>query len=143
MRSRSQLQSVGEVRGVTPPASCHLAGETLRSRIRMGALCNSEQCPTKIWMDAYLPAFAIRSGISLVSIDSDFVRFEPPGTPFPVAPSGLGLRSTRWHLLHGDRLKRANQRSLHARWAGGVEKGPASLPACSIPLFSNYLRNKS
>jgi hypothetical protein len=86
MRSHSQLQSVGEMRGVTPPAPGHLPVGTLRSRIRIGASCDSEQCLTKIWMDAYLAAFAIRSGISLVSIDNDLVRVEPQVLQFRLLP---------------------------------------------------------
>lgn len=33
----------------------------------------------KIWMDAYLAAFAICAGISLVSLDRDFVQFQSRG----------------------------------------------------------------
>ncbi len=39
--------------------------------------------------------------------------------------------------------QRANECSSHASWAGGVENGTASLPACNIALFGNYLRNQS
>ncbi len=30
----------------------------------------------KVWMDAYLAAFAIRAGLSLATLDADFRRFE-------------------------------------------------------------------
>ena len=33
----------------------------------------------KIWMDAYLAAFAICGGLSFVSLDKDFLRFQPRG----------------------------------------------------------------
>ncbi len=33
----------------------------------------------KVWMDAYLAAFAIRAGISFATLDSDFRRFESAG----------------------------------------------------------------
>lgn len=30
----------------------------------------------KVWMDAYLAAFAIRAGLPLATLDADFRRFE-------------------------------------------------------------------
>ena len=33
----------------------------------------------KIWMDAYLAAFAISGGIRLVTLNKDFKNFEPMG----------------------------------------------------------------
>jgi toxin-antitoxin system PIN domain toxin len=33
----------------------------------------------KVWMDAYLAAFAIRAGIPFATLDSDFRRFEAAG----------------------------------------------------------------
>lgn len=33
----------------------------------------------KIWMDAYLAAFAICGGLSFVSLDKDFLRFQSSG----------------------------------------------------------------
>lgn len=33
----------------------------------------------KVWMDAYLAAFAIRGGLRLVTLDRDFTRFESQG----------------------------------------------------------------
>lgn len=33
----------------------------------------------KIWMDAYLAAFAISGGIRLITLDKDFKNFEPMG----------------------------------------------------------------
>lgn len=33
----------------------------------------------KVWMDAYLAAFAIRAGLSLATLDADFHRFEAAG----------------------------------------------------------------
>lgn len=33
----------------------------------------------KVWMDAYLAAFAIRAGISFATLDSDFRQFEAAG----------------------------------------------------------------
>jgi toxin-antitoxin system PIN domain toxin len=33
----------------------------------------------KVWMDAYLAAFAIRAGLPLATLDADFCRFEAAG----------------------------------------------------------------
>lgn len=33
----------------------------------------------KVWMDAYLAAFAITCGLKFVSLDKDFIRFQPRG----------------------------------------------------------------
>ena len=33
----------------------------------------------KVWMDAYLAAFAITGGFNLVSLDKDFIRLQPRG----------------------------------------------------------------
>lgn len=35
----------------------------------------------KVWMDAYLAAFAIRAGLSFATLDADFHRFEAAGLP--------------------------------------------------------------
>lgn len=42
----------------------------------------------KIWMDAYLAAFAVCSGIPLVSLDKDFVRFQPHGLQLQLIEPG-------------------------------------------------------
>ena len=36
----------------------------------------------KLWMDAYLAAFAMSAGLQLVTIDSDFRQFDGPDTHF-------------------------------------------------------------
>ena len=33
----------------------------------------------KVWMDAYLAAFAIRAGLPFATLDADFRRFEAAG----------------------------------------------------------------
>jgi len=33
----------------------------------------------KVWMDAYLAAFAITGGLNFVSLDKDFIRLQPRG----------------------------------------------------------------
>jgi predicted nucleic acid-binding protein len=33
----------------------------------------------KVWMDAYLAAFAIRSGLPFATLDADFRRFQAAG----------------------------------------------------------------
>ncbi len=38
-----------------------------------------ETASPKVWMDAYLAAFAIAGGLSLVSLDRDFKNFVPQG----------------------------------------------------------------
>ena len=43
---------------------------------QLGAI---EQAAPKRWMDAYLAAFAIAAGLSLISLDQDFRQFEPEG----------------------------------------------------------------
>lgn len=47
-----------------------------RSWNQLGAI---EQAAPKRWMDAYLAAFAITAGLSLISLDQDFRQFEPQG----------------------------------------------------------------
>ena len=33
----------------------------------------------KVWMDAYLAAFAIAAGLTMISLDADFRKYEPMG----------------------------------------------------------------
>jgi toxin-antitoxin system PIN domain toxin len=42
-------------------------------------LATPETPSPKVWMDAYLAAFAINGGMRLVTLDRDFKRFEPNG----------------------------------------------------------------
>ena len=46
------------------------------------ALAVAETASPKIWMDAYLAAFAVSGGMRLMTLDGDFRRF---------VPNGLGL----------------------------------------------------
>jgi toxin-antitoxin system PIN domain toxin len=43
------------------------------------SLASRDTASPKIWMDAYLAAFAIGGGLRLVSLDHDFRNFEPAG----------------------------------------------------------------
>ncbi len=42
-------------------------------------LASSNTASPKVWMDAYLAAFAISGGLRLVSLDQDFKKFVPDG----------------------------------------------------------------
>ena len=42
-------------------------------------LASRETASPKVWMDAYLAAFAIRGGLRLVSLDHDFKSFKAQG----------------------------------------------------------------
>lgn len=42
-------------------------------------LAGLDSASPKVWMDAYLAAFAIQSGLRMVTIDKDFKNFEPQG----------------------------------------------------------------
>ena len=42
-------------------------------------LAGMDSASPKVWMDAYLAAFAIRHGITLTSLDNDFRNFEDRG----------------------------------------------------------------
>ena len=44
-----------------------------------GELAKGESASPKVWMDAYLAAFAIRIGAELITLDRDFKRFENRG----------------------------------------------------------------
>jgi uncharacterized protein len=43
------------------------------------ALAAIDSASPKVWMDAYLAAFAIQSGLRIVTLDKDFKNFEPQG----------------------------------------------------------------
>lgn len=45
-------------------------------------LAASDSASPKVWMDAYLAAFAISGGMRLVSLDQDFKNFVPGGLKF-------------------------------------------------------------
>ncbi len=42
-------------------------------------LASADTASPKVWMDAYLAAFAIAGGLTLVSLDRDFKNFVPQG----------------------------------------------------------------
>jgi toxin-antitoxin system PIN domain toxin len=42
----------------------------------------------KVWMDAYLAAFAIKGGFNFVSLDKDFIRFRNRGLQLELVSSG-------------------------------------------------------
>ena len=42
-------------------------------------LADADTASPKVWMDAYLAAFAISGGLKLVSLDRDFKNFVPHG----------------------------------------------------------------
>ncbi len=42
-------------------------------------LAGIDSASPKVWMDAYLAAFAIQSGLRIVTLDKDFKNFEPQG----------------------------------------------------------------
>jgi hypothetical protein len=42
-------------------------------------LASGDTASPKLWMDAYLAAFAMNGGLRLVTIDRDFKRFEAHG----------------------------------------------------------------
>lgn len=42
-------------------------------------LADADTASPKVWMDAYLAAFAIAGGLTLVSLDRDFRNFVPQG----------------------------------------------------------------
>lgn len=44
-----------------------------------GILVDTPSASPKVWMDAYLAAFAIRTGLPFASLDADFRRFEAAG----------------------------------------------------------------
>lgn len=43
------------------------------------SLAAIDSASPKVWMDAYLAAFAIQSGLRVVTLDKDFKNFEPQG----------------------------------------------------------------
>ena len=45
-------------------------------------LASANTASPKVWMDAYLAAFAIAGGWTLVSLDRDFKKFAPQGLVF-------------------------------------------------------------
>ena len=45
-------------------------------------LASANTASPKVWMDAYLTAFAIAGGLTLVSLDRDFKKFAPQGLVF-------------------------------------------------------------
>ena len=49
---------------------------------RWRRLASCETASPKVWMDAYLAAFAIAGGLRLVSLDRDFRSFERDGLDF-------------------------------------------------------------
>lgn len=66
----SALASLPQVReAVEPPATLSL----------FKRLADRETASPKIWMDAYLAAFAISGGFTLVTLDSDFSQYEAQG----------------------------------------------------------------
>ena len=42
-------------------------------------LASIDSASPKVWMDAYLAAFAIQSGLRMVTLDKDFKNFEAQG----------------------------------------------------------------
>jgi predicted nucleic acid-binding protein len=58
------------------------ARASLRRRSLEGVwrqLAETETASPKLWMDAYLAAFAITGGLRLVTFDKDFRKFENQG----------------------------------------------------------------
>ena len=43
----------------------------------------------KVWMDAYLAAFAITGGLNFVSLDKDFIRLQPRGLQLELLSTGI------------------------------------------------------
>jgi uncharacterized protein len=50
------------------------------------ALARRETASPKLWMDAYLAAFAIAGGLTFVTLDADFQHFEPSGLKLQFLP---------------------------------------------------------
>jgi uncharacterized protein len=59
--------------------------ELTRTWCELGAI---EQVAPKRWMDAYLAAFAIAAGLTLISLDRDFRQFERQGLTLQLLQAG-------------------------------------------------------
>lgn len=55
------------------------ADEPLGTVVRWHALAARDTASPKLWMDAYLAAFAIAGGLKLLTLDADFRQFIPQG----------------------------------------------------------------
>ena len=51
-------------------------------------LANGDAASPKLWMDAYLAAFAITEGMKMVTLDKDFQKFVPHGLDLQLIVNG-------------------------------------------------------
>ena len=61
------------------PRVCCLDAEPEGTRSLWLELAAIPSASPKVWMDAYLAAFAIRAGLPFATMDTDFRRFETAG----------------------------------------------------------------
>ena len=61
------------------PRVCCLDAEPEGTRALWLELAAIPSASPKVWMDAYLAAFAIRAGLPFATLDTDFRRFEAAG----------------------------------------------------------------
>jgi uncharacterized protein len=64
------LQALPQVRVIDEPTGVHA---------RWRAFSNLDTASPKVWMDAYLAAFAISGGLRMVTFDGDFRNYMPRG----------------------------------------------------------------